>query len=431
MIELIIISLFTFLVTALGSFVSAAFGGVSHHRLVELVEQGSQAAAQMLDFKRDSDPPRSALFLIDVVVSTLGCIAIGAYSVAIFDQIQVVAVCLGVTLFFLVFGRMLPRALGKRYANALVGFTARALTLTMFAMKPVVGGVAAFFALLSPPERDDEEAVREELDEILETAHDEGSLDAGEYKRLKNFVRFSEVFVSDVMTPRTVVFSCPCHLTVEEAVQLPEMRQYSRFPVYEEDSLDSVVGYVLTKDIFWSLLSGKADVRLRDLSREVYFIPENIDLDRALENFLERREHLFVVVDEYGGVEGLITMEDVMETLLGAEILDEVDKVSNLRNLAAERRDQRIAALKAQNAQVDDSAGAFPAQINALQQAASERATLQEQAQEQGQAQEQESPNDDADNGSGRTDIQIQMSLPADSTVNPEIETRISIERRV
>jgi CBS domain containing-hemolysin-like protein len=362
-VEFIIISFVTLLITTVGSFISAAFGGVSHHHLTELAEAGDASAQKVLDFKRDSDPPRSALFLIDTVVSTLGCIGIGGYAVVVFDNVQAVAVSLAMTLILLVLGRMLPRALGKRYAVSLVRFVERSLTLIMLILKPIVTVVAGFFALFAPPERDDEEIIREELDEILETAHDEGSLDAEEYKRLKNFVRFNEVYVLDVMTPRTVIFSCPCHLTVEEAIKLPEMRQYSRFPVYEEDSIDSVVGYVLTKDIFWSLLSGQKDVRLRNLSREVYFIPENIDLDRALQNFLERREHLFVVVDEYGGVEGLLTMEDVMETLLGVEILDEMDKVSNLRHLAAERRDERIASLRAQNAHVDDSADGLSAEI--------------------------------------------------------------------
>ncbi len=363
MVEFIIISFVTLLITTVGSFISAAFGGVSHHHLTELAEAGDASAQKVLDFKRDNEPPRSALFLIDTVVSTLGCIGIGGYAVVVFDNVQAVAVSLAMTLILLVLGRMLPRALGKRYAVSLVGFIERSLTFIMLVLKPIVTVVAGFFALFAPPERDEEEIIREELDEILETAHDEGSLDAEEYKRLKNFVRFNEVYVLDVMTPRTVIFSCPCHLTVEEAINLPEMRQYSRFPVYEEDSIDSVVGYVLTKDIFWSLLSGQKDVLLRDLSREVYFIPENIDLDRALQNFLERREHLFVVVDEYGGVEGLLTMEDVMETLLGVEILDEMDKVSNLRHLAAERRDERIASLRAQNAHVDDSADGLSADI--------------------------------------------------------------------
>jgi CBS domain containing-hemolysin-like protein len=360
MLELIAISFVTLVVTALGSYLSAAFGGISHHILTNLTNAGNAEAATLLEFKRDSDPPRAALFLIDTFISTLGCVAIGAYAIITFTSLEASGISLLVTVILLVFGRMLPRALGRRFAVRSVGFTVASLRFVMLGMKPLVVVVDKFFRAFAPPTRDDEEIVREELDEIIETARDDGSLDTNEYNRLKNVVRFSDVRISDVMTPRTVVFSSPCSITIREAVQLPELRHYSRFPLFEEDSLDSIVGYVLTKDILWEMIQGNGDKKLRELSRDVYFIPENIDLDRALENFLERREHLFVVVDEYGGVDGLITMEDVVETLLGVEILDEMDKVSNLRALAVQRRDQRIATLRAQNAHVDDSATDVP-----------------------------------------------------------------------
>jgi CBS domain containing-hemolysin-like protein len=361
MLELSFIFLLTLALTAYGSFLSASFSEVSHHHLMELAEEGSSPASALLDMKRDSEETRSALFLLDTLFGTLGCVVLGGYAVVVFGNIIAFVVFIGITLALTIFGRMIPRALGRRFAPSSVNFTARCLHVTIFLMKPFVRVVDLFFQWFAPSVRegDEEETVREELrdelDEILETARDDGSLDASEYNRLKNIVRFSDVRVSDVMTPRTVVFSSPCKLTVEEAAKIPELLQYSRFPVYEEDSLDSIVGYVLTKDILWAIVNKQETIKLRELSREVYFIPENIDLDRALENFLERREHLFVVVDEYGGVEGLITMEDVMETLLGVEILDEADKVDDLRELAKQRRDQRIAALRAQNAQVDES----------------------------------------------------------------------------
>jgi CBS domain containing-hemolysin-like protein len=319
----------------------------------QILPQTANSAHLLLDIKRDSSNARSALFLTDILVYTVGCVTIGGYTVLHYGTIEVGMVVFVATVVLLVLGRMMPRALGKRYAARTVPFTTRSLTALLLITKPFVKLTNSFFALASPETKDEEEAVREELDEILETARDEGSLDAGEYRIFKNIMRFSDVQVSDVMTPRTVVFSCPCTLTVKEAIALPELRQYSRFPVYEEDSLDSVIGYALVKDIFWAVINNRTTVTLRDIARTVYFIPENINLDRVLEHFLERREHLFVVVDEYGGVEGLLTMEDVMETLLGAEIIDEVDKVRNLRILAKQRRDQRITTLLEQNAHVD------------------------------------------------------------------------------
>lgn len=159
-------------------------------------------------------------------------------------------------------------------------------------------------------------------------------------------MNFSEVLVSDVMTPRTVIFSCEADKIIDDVIKMPELQMYSRFPIWEGESVDDgVIGYVMSKDILLAALNGKNNLSLRDFCREVYFIPENARLDIALERFLNRRQHLFIVVDEYGGVEGLITMEDVLETILGTEILDEVDKVADLRQLAKQRRDSRIASI--------------------------------------------------------------------------------------
>jgi CBS domain containing-hemolysin-like protein len=147
------------------------------------------------------------------------------------------------------------------------------------------------------------------------------------------------------MTPRLVVFSLPSDTPVAEAIKEPELQMYSRFPVYDNESLDSVSGYVMTKDVLRAALAGRNAVALSKLKRDVDFIPENVSLDQALEQFLQKKQHLFMVVDEYGGVEGLLTMEDVMESVLGVEIVDEADHVVDLRAVAKQRRDARIAAL--------------------------------------------------------------------------------------
>lgn len=184
-----------------------------------------------------------------------------------------------------------------------------------------------------------------EIEEAVESAREEGSLDEDEYRILKNVIQFSDILVSDVMTPRTVVFSCNANNTVEQTVFLPEIRMYSRFPIWEGEALDDgVIGYVMSRDILYAALQGQMDLPLRHFKRDVYYIPENAPLDAALDMFLKRKQHLFLVVDEYGGVEGLITMEDVLETILGTEIVDEADKVIDMRQLAKQRRDKRISS---------------------------------------------------------------------------------------
>jgi CBS domain containing-hemolysin-like protein len=189
----------------------------------------------------------------------------------------------------------------------------------------------------------EEEEQINEIVEMFESARDEGALDDGEYRLLKNIMNFSDVLVMDVMTPRTVIFSCPANDKIQEVIDNNGLQTYSRFPIWEGENLDGkIAGYVMTKDVFKAALNNQLDLPLKAFARDIYIIPETASLNVALEKFLKRRQHIFVAVDEYGGVSGLITMEDVMETILGAEIMDEADKVQDLRKLASEKRDQRI-----------------------------------------------------------------------------------------
>lgn len=188
-----------------------------------------------------------------------------------------------------------------------------------------------------------EEESRQEIHELFETAREEGSLNDKEYTILTNIMNFSEILVSDVMTPHTVTFSCNANSKVKEILDLPQLQIFSRFPIWEGEGIDDrVVGYVLTKDVFQAALNHQEDKTLKELGRDVYFIPETASVSTALEKFLQRNQHLFVVVDEYGGVSGLITMEDVLETILGQEIMDEADKISDLRKYATEKRNERV-----------------------------------------------------------------------------------------
>lgn len=234
------------------------------------------------------------------------------------------------------------RALGARLHEKTAGFGVRSLFFLAVLWKPLTSLSYLLYQKISGGDTGQVESTRDDIDELLEAAHEDGEIDEDEYRLLKNIMRFSDVYVSDVMTPRTVVFSADTSKTIESVSKDPNIVRYSRFPVFESGEHDNVVGYVMTRDVLWAVIQGKGEESIRDLVREVYFIPDNIQLDRALEDFLQRREHLFVVVDEHGSVDGIITMEDVVETILGAEIIDEVDTIADLRTLAKQRRDRRI-----------------------------------------------------------------------------------------
>lgn len=193
-----------------------------------------------------------------------------------------------------------------------------------------------------------QESSFEELSALVETVCEENdSENIGEYTLLRNVINFKDVYVSDIMTPRTVIFSCNSDSTINDVVNLPEAQMYSRFPLKNGESMDNgVLGYALTKDIYRAALQGKGQMKLKQLSRKIEYIPENSSLEKALDLLLKKKQMMLLVVDEYGGIEGLLTMEDIVETILGAEILDEGDKIADLRELAKQRRDKRIAGIQ-------------------------------------------------------------------------------------
>ncbi len=141
----------------------------------------------------------------------------------------------------------------------------------------------------------------------------------------------------EIMTPRTVVFSLSEHLTLREAKEKGGLWPHSRVPVYDRDQED-IVGLVLRKDLLAALADDREDLKLSDLMRPVHFVPESITADQLLTEFLERRQHLFIVIDEYGGLSGVVSLEDVLEEIVGREIVDELDKAEDMRGLARRRR---------------------------------------------------------------------------------------------
>lgn len=332
------------ILTGVCEYLAAALFSMPPSVITALAEEGSVVGRRLRRAVDEPEETRLSISLIDVVliIVTTGALlsvgtAINGHQHALTETALFVA--------GMVIVKTIAAVAGNRYADRMLPATSVLMTITLVAAKPFVWAHRGL--MQATKTGSDEDEAREELEALVETARDEGALDAGEYRIMTNIMRLSSIEVTDVMTPRLVVFSLPEVTTVAEAIKEPELQMYSRFPVFEEESLDSVNGYVMTKDVLRAALAGRNSVELSKLKRDVSFIPENASLDQALEQFLQRKQHLFMVVDEYGGVEGLLTMEDVMESVLGVEIVDEADHVVDLRAVAKQRRDARIAAISA------------------------------------------------------------------------------------
>lgn len=331
---------------ALVSFLRAVIASASSTRLEQLHEEHPTLLDAIYDARRLGSAERSVLMLLDVtsialLVAAASSLVVSWYSEPISRMVALVLLVAGV-----VVGKAAIHVIGDLVADAVVLTVARWFRAVMRLCSPIVGVVQGVLDAIHRRRVSQEEAreqVAEELTAIMEEAVEEGALEAGEVRILQNIMRVGEVRVEDVMTPRNVVASLHADMPIADAARLPELQTYSRLPVWEGSSMDNVVGYVLSRDVLVQALVGHGTQPVRTLVRPVVFIPENVGLDRALEEFLKRRQHMFVVVDEYGGVEGIITLEDVVETILGTEIVDEADRVEDMRQLAQQQRDRRIA----------------------------------------------------------------------------------------
>jgi CBS domain containing-hemolysin-like protein len=249
--------------------------------------------------------------------------------------IAILSICISIAIIYLSYN------LGKRSAEKTLRKLGALIYIITSPILPLLSKINKAYVHISG--KSTEEANLEEITDLVEEAREYGSIDDGEYRILKNVMNFNEVLISDVMTPRTVLFACNADMTIGEIVKLPEIQVFSRFPIWSGKSIDDdVLGYVTTKDVFAAVLNGKTDMKLSKLARPIQFIPENADIGRTLDDLIVSKQQLYLVVDEYGGIEGIVTMEDIIETILGVEIVDEQDKVIDMRIFAKTQREKRI-----------------------------------------------------------------------------------------
>ena len=195
---------------------------------------------------------------------------------------------------------------------------------------------------------------RAEFTAMAELGERAGVLEADESRVMKSLFRFRNLRVQDIMTPRTVVFAWPEDKTVYEVLEADEALRFSRIPIYREN-LDDVTGYVLKDTVLLRAAQDAGDVALRELKREILVVPAPCPLPDLFERLVERIEHIALVTDEYGGTAGVVTLEDVVETLLGMEIIDEADAAVDMQTLAREQWAKRARRLGLVTEEVEEA----------------------------------------------------------------------------
>lgn len=304
-----------------------------------LVNQGKRAGRIMRHHHQNLEQGISAILTLNTIAHTVGAAGAGAQAAIIFGNKWIGLISAVLTFLILVFSEIIPKTLGAFYWKQLVPFTAYGIKLLVWFLYPVVWGAGGLSRLLTP-RRKEPTISRTELEVLAKIAVREGALEEKEHFIFKNLLYLRSVQVSDILTPRTVIFTLQQDMTVREVLDNHWPLTYSRIPVYNE-SMDDITGFVLRYHILATAAEGKDQVRLHEFARPIHPVPETVNVATVLQEFIRRQEHIFLVISEYGGTEGIITLEDAIESLLGTEITDETDLVADLRELAKQRHARR------------------------------------------------------------------------------------------
>lgn len=286
--------------------------------------------------KDDIDRPLAAILTLNTIANTVGATAAGAQAVHVFGDPYIAAFSAVFTLAILFLSEIIPKTLGAVHWRRLAPFTTRLLGVLIPVLWPLVALARGLTRLIGRGVRGSRGLRREEITALAELGAREGVFRVEESRVLHNLFRLGSLRAKHIMTPRIVMFALPEDATVAEVVGGHTEFRFSRIPIYAKD-LDDVTGYVLKDEILLCGARDEHDRRMAELRREILVIPESLPLPQLLERFLDSREHIALVVDEYGGTAGVASMEDVVETVLGLEIVDEADKHKDMQELA---RDQ-------------------------------------------------------------------------------------------
>ena len=314
--------------------------------------EGKVYANTLEELKKDVDKPLIAILTLNTIAHTVGAILVGVqakvayvelygsnksslFGMEFSEDLMVAVVSTVMTILILVASEIIPKTIGATYWKQLSNFTAKALNIMVLGLKytgllwllqlftRLVGGKGHHGSVLS----------REDFTVMTDMAHEEGVFEKSESTIIKNLLRFDEVLAKDVMTPRAVMKIASDEQSIQTFFEENPKLRYSRIPVFN-DNMDNITGFVLKDNVYEEIINKNGEMPLSEIRRDILITRRNTPIPKLFDILIAKREHIALVLDEYGSVAGLVTLEDVIETLLGLEIMDESDNVADLQVLA-------------------------------------------------------------------------------------------------
>lgn len=302
-------------------------------------EEGSKPAVRLMKYKSDIDRPLAAILVVNTIANTMGAAIIGAQAAKLFGNAAVGIVSAIMTVLILLLSEIIPKTIGATYWRSLTGIASVLIKGLIIITYPLVV-VAEWVTRLISRDEPEQTVSREEVSAMVNVGEEEGVFEQSENKIIQNLIKLDNVKAYDVMTPRVVAAVAPESMTLLEFYKDPSFSHHSRIPVYA-DSPEYITGYILRSEALEMLAGDKFNVKLADIRRNISFYNEDISISDIWEGLLERKEQIGLIIDEYGCFQGIITLEDIIETIFGLEIIDEMDEVSDMQQYARERWEHR------------------------------------------------------------------------------------------
>lgn len=358
MVTLVIFFLISIIFSFLCSVWEAVLLSIPPSKVEMKFQEGGKVGELLKKFKDNIDQPLAAILTLNTIAHTVGAIGVGASAENIwpegsgidlplyFTDLHIgagVIVAILMTLAILILSELIPKTIGANKWEDLIGFTVKSLEWVIWLLWPLVWLGQKITKSLK---KDKSKSVLSRADFSAMTAlgEKEGVFKAGESKIIHNLLRFNEIRTKDIMTPRTVVIAAKDDMTIQDFYNKNKTLRFSRIPIYD-DTKDHINGFILKDILLINLVNNNGNKLLKEIKREILIVHERLNIPDLFNKLMESREHIALVVGEFGGMSGIVTMEDVIETLLGMEIVDEFDNTADMQQLARRNWEKRAEGL--------------------------------------------------------------------------------------
>lgn len=329
-----IIMLISIGLSALCSTLEATLLSTPLSYITGLEEQGVKGAKRLKRLKQNSDRPISAILCLNTIANTVGASIVGSLVYEVYGDALVGIFSTIFTLAILIFSEIIPKTIGTSYWRSLALPASVIINAMIFISFPLVWILEKMQRLISS--RSTQVSVsREDISAMVSVATEEDVIEKEEKKMIQNLLKLDEVTAHEIMTPSAVVEMAEADMTIREFYQSDNT--HSRILVYDPDNDEYVMGYVLRQTVLEKMAEDRFDMSLKEIIRPILTFSEEDSVSDIWEKLLEKKEHISVIIDEYGSMRGIVTMEDVIETMLGQEIVDETDEVVDMQEYAKEQ----------------------------------------------------------------------------------------------